>query len=433
MTTKPNPIDLTKYTPQSKTLAVLIDSKINHRRTFTDIEELAESIKTSGGVNVPLLTRPTKDADVFELVCGHRRKRAALLAELSHVPVIVREMSDLEVLDAQAWENQNRQGFEPLEEAALYRTYRDAHRLSVDLIAERVTRSESFVRRRLKLLDLTPAAQEALANGPEESGGLELGAGEALACYPPSVQDLALPHMTRSETGPGMTGAQAKVWLAQKFTLKLAQPPFDPEDGAIVAAAGPCSACPKRTGNQGELFAELSEDTCTDPVCFDAKSTASWTKRSGDLVAKGFKVMTDDEAIEVFGGRVGGSTEWLSQRPVSGKYVALDDRVLVDGEENTYRQFLGGKAALKGAQVLVARHPRTGATFELLDAKEAATLAEKRVEAGKLPELPTTLEKHTEGAKERKREEKKLAKDNRAALAYVVVAVVATIAKQKKL
>lgn len=432
MTTKPK-FDLTKYTPTAWPIEKTIDSALNKRTDYGDIESLAASIRRNG-IECPLLGRPSKERAGFaEIVWGKRRRRAATIAGVTMLPIVIREMSDLEVLDAQFFENQDRKDFTALEEATLYQTYRVEHRLSIDRIAERVSRSETFVRRRLKLVELTPAAQEALAKGPDDAGGLEIGAAEALACYPPSVQDLALAHMLRSATDAGMSGAQAKVWLAQKFTLKLAQPPFDPEDGVLVATAGPCSACPKRTGNQGELFAELSDDTCTDPVCFDAKATASWTKRSAELVAKGFKVMTDDEAIEVFGGRAGGLTEWLPSQPVSQKYVVLDDRVLVDGDEKTYRQLLGGKAALKGAQVLVARHPRTGVTFELLDAKEAATLAEKRVEAGKLPELPTTLERHTEGAKERKREEKKLAKDNRAALVYVVTAVVATIAKLKKL
>lgn len=432
MTTK-NRIDLTKYTPQAWPIEKTIDSPLNKRTEYGDIESLAASIRKNG-VECAMLGRPAlEQPGVVEIVWGKRRRRAAEIAGIKVLPLVVREMSDLEVLDAQFVENQDRKDFTPLEEATLYRTYRDEHKISVELIAERVSRGEGFVRRRLKLLDLTPAAQDALAKGAAEVGGVELGAAEALACYPHTVQYVALPHLLRTTTDAGMTGAQARVWLAQKFTLKLAKPPFDPEDGALVATAGKCSACPKRTGNQGELFAELAEDTCTDPVCFDAKAAETWKRRSAELEAKGYKVMAEDEAIDVFGGRAGGSTEWIAQQPVSAKYVALDERVMVDGEEKTYRQLLGGKSALKNAQVLVARHPRTGATFELLDAKEATALAEKRVEAGKLPELPTTLEKHTDAAKERKREAKKQEKDNKAALAYVVAAVVATITKLKKL
>lgn len=432
MTTK-SKIDLTKYTPEAWPIDKTIDTTLNKRTDYGDIESLAASIRKNG-IECALLGRPSKDQPgMVEIVWGKRRRRAAQIAGVTVLPIVVREMTDLEVLDAQFVENQDRKDFTPLEEATLYRTYRDEHRLSIETIAERVSRSESYVRRRVKLLELIPSAQEALAKGADDVGGLEVGAAEALACYPATVQDLALAHMRRTATEPGMTGAQARVWLAQKFTLKLASPPFDPEDGALVATAGRCSTCPKRTGNQGALFADIAEDTCTDPTCYDAKASESWNRRSIDLEMKGYKVLSENEAIEVFGGRVGGSTEWIAQQPVSQKYVALDERVMSDGEETTYRKLLGGKAALKGAQVLVARHPRTGATFELLDAKEATTLAEKRVEAGKLPELPTTLEKHTDAAKERKREEKKREKDNRAALVYVVAAVVATITKVKKL
>lgn len=432
MTTK-NRIDLTKYTPRAWPIEATIDSPLNKRTEYGDIESLAASIRKNG-VECAMLGRPSPDQPgIVEIVWGKRRRRAAEMAGVKVLPLVVRDMTDLEVLDAQFVENQDRKDFTPLEEATLYRTYRDEQKISVELIAERLSRSEMFVRRRLKLLDLTLAAQDALAMGPAEVGGIELGAAEALACYPSTVQDIALPHLLRSAIDAGMTGAQARVWLAQKFTLKLASPPFDPKDGALLATAGACASCPKRTGNQGELFADLAEDTCTDPVCFEAKATETWKRRSAELEAKGYKVLSDDEAIEVFGGRAGGSSEWIAQQPVSAKYVALDERVLSDGEETTYRKLLGGKSALKNAQVLVARHPRTGATFELLDAKEATALAEKRVEAGKLPELPTTLEKHTDAAKERKREEKKREKDNRAVLVYVVASVVATIAKLKKL
>lgn len=432
MTTK-GKIDLTKYTPTAWTIDKTIDTPLNKRTDYGDIESLAASIRKNG-IECALLGRPSKDQPgMAEIVWGKRRRRAAQIAGVTVLPLVIRDMTDLEVLDAQFVENQDRKDFTPLEESTLYRTYRDEHRLGVETIAERVSRSESYVRRRVKLLDLIPAAQESLAKGADDEGGLELGAAEVLACYPPSVQDLALPHMRRTTTEPGMTGAQARVWLAQKFTLKLASPPFNPEDGTLVASAGKCSTCPKRTGNQAELFADLADDTCTDPTCYDAKATETWARRSADLEAKGYKVLPPDEAIEVFGGRPGGSSEWIAQQPVSQKFVALDERVMSNGEETTYRKLLGGKSALKGAQVLVARHPRTGAVFELLDAKEAATLAEKRVEAGKLPELPTKLEQHTDAAKERKREEKKREKDNRAALAYVIGYVVATIAKFKKL
>lgn len=418
--------DYSKHVVVSLKTGQLVDSKLNVRTTFVGLEELGASMKKQ--ILTPLIVRPTATPNEYEIVCGHRRKRAALMAHIDDLPGVIRELSDLEVLDLQAVENQDREALTPLEEAALYASYIERG-IHPKAIAERVSRPLGYVMRRLKLRELIAKAQEAVALGPDQLRGITLGAAEALACYPSRVQDIALAHLWKTEVSPAMIGARAKDWLVEKFTLKLAGAPFDAEDAGLVPAATKCSACPKRTGNQRELFFELSEDTCTDPACYESKVAETWKRTRLEYVARGFIVLDDNETREAFGwGQQGGFT-----KPVSAKYVDLDAKVWAGEKEQTYRALLGGKSALKGVKVRIARHPTTHEIFELLDAKEAATLAEKRVADGKLGDVPAPLTPLTEAAKERKKERLAKTRETKTLLAFVMGALVDAISKRKKL
>lgn len=418
-------IDLSTYKPRAIALDKLLDSTLNHRRIFRGIEELSQSILAAGGIEVPLVARPARDKGTFEIVCGHRRKRGAALAGLVELPVIVRDLSDLEALELQARENQDREDFTPLEEAELYWSFVDKHGFTIERVAERVARSKAYVGRRLKLLSLIPAARDAVEIGADAKGGMELGAAEALSCYPETVQSAALPHLIRTDTIPAMLGARAREFLAEKFTLRLAKPPFDPTDAFLVAAAGACGGCPKRTGNQGELFADMSEDTCTDPTCFDAKSAASWGRKVEEYAAKGYRVLEEDDIKEIFGG--------FSSVPISQKWVNLDERVRVGDAEKTYRQILGGKATLKNATVCVARNPKTGQVFELLEAKAAAEIAEERKEKGALETIPPRIEALTPSAKAEQKQAKRQERENKHVAGHLIEVAVGGVSKLKKL
>src|SRR6266446_24067 len=95
-------------------VAKVSESKSNPRKSFGDMAELIESVRTKG-VLVPVLCRPS--ADGWELVFGARRLRAAQAAGLAEIPAIVREITDREVLEVQVIENLQRADVHPLEEA----------------------------------------------------------------------------------------------------------------------------------------------------------------------------------------------------------------------------------------------------------------------------------------------------------------------------
>lgn len=142
-------------------LGDLHESPTNPRKLFGDLSEMAESIKAQG-ILMPLLAREVDGH--LELVFGHRRLRASKLAGLKEVPVIVREMDDVEVLEAQITENLAREDVHPLELAESYERLM-GHGLNADAVADRLGISRSSVFTTLKLLDLVPAVRASFLKG----------------------------------------------------------------------------------------------------------------------------------------------------------------------------------------------------------------------------------------------------------------------------
>jgi ParB/RepB/Spo0J family partition protein len=147
---------------QSIALSKLRESPTNPRKMFGDLTELADSISAQG-VLQPLVAR--KVDGELELVFGHRRLRAAKQAGLKEVPVIVRDMTDVEVLEAQLAENLARADVHPLELCDGYERLMRVGKLTGDQVAERLGISRSSVFTTLKLRDLVPDARKAFLAG----------------------------------------------------------------------------------------------------------------------------------------------------------------------------------------------------------------------------------------------------------------------------
>ncbi|MDX6444624.1 MAG: ParB family transcriptional regulator, chromosome partitioning protein [Blastocatellia bacterium] len=138
----------------------------------TKLEELAQSIRTSGIIQ-PLLVRPR--GGLFELVAGERRWRAAQLAGLVRVPVIIREIADDNLLELALIENIQRQELTPIEEANAYKRLIDSLNLTQEQVAQRVGRDRSFISNYLRILRLPSEIQLLL-----ESEKLSFGHARAL-------------------------------------------------------------------------------------------------------------------------------------------------------------------------------------------------------------------------------------------------------------
>lgn len=139
------------------------------RKDFSDesIDELADSIKAQGIIQ-PLVVR--QQGDVYELIAGERRWRAARKAGLNEIPVIVRDADDRTVLEIALVENLQRENLNPIEEALGYTELAHQFDLTQEAIATKVGKSRAAVANALRLLKLAPEVQNHLRNNRISTG-----------------------------------------------------------------------------------------------------------------------------------------------------------------------------------------------------------------------------------------------------------------------
>jgi ParB family transcriptional regulator, chromosome partitioning protein len=111
----------------------------------------------------PIIVSETLEG--YRLVAGERRLRAATLAGLDHIPAVIRQVADHDQLQIALIENLQRADLDAIEEAHAYRQLMDEFGLSQDTVATRVGRARSTIANTLRLLDLDPALQQAIADG----------------------------------------------------------------------------------------------------------------------------------------------------------------------------------------------------------------------------------------------------------------------------
>ncbi|MBI3994431.1 MAG: ParB/RepB/Spo0J family partition protein [Nitrospirae bacterium] len=142
----------------------IIPNRYQPRRVFKEPElrELAASLKGSG-VLQPVIVRPAEGGR-FELIAGERRWRAAKLAGLQKIPAVLHEASDAEAVELALIENVQRQDLNPIETAKAYRRLIEEFHLTQEDVAKRVGKERSSVANTLRLLNLAPELQEAIAS-----------------------------------------------------------------------------------------------------------------------------------------------------------------------------------------------------------------------------------------------------------------------------
>lgn len=372
-------------------LAQLEPSPTNPRRGKLEpaaLAELAASIR-SNGVLQPILARPHPDAKAkaprFEIIFGHRRAAAAKLAGLEEIPGRVVDLDDRATLEAQLEENLRRQDLHALEEAAGYHELLERHGYTADTLAARIGKSRAYVYARLKLC--------ALVKGPARSAfeTNELDASHALliARVPAALQAQAY------QATKGLTHRHALAEIQAGFMLQLSAAPFDTAAEDLVPEAGACGPCPKRTGNQRELFGDVrGAEVCTDPTCFKGKAGAAFqrlaeergganvlpAKKSAKLFngrnlthGSGFVDLDEPDALREFG--IYGSKRTGPLREILGKKHLPDGAVVLAQDEQGGAHHLLPKAealeAIKAAGIgkrELATHPRA---VERQDKKKA--------------------------------------------------------------
>ena len=143
-------------------------SQPRHDFNEESLHELADSI-AQHGVLQPLLVRPIADGG-YQLVAGERRWRASRMAGLTEVPVIIREMSDSEMMQISMIENLQRENLTPVEEAMGYKVLAEEYGLTQDEISKSVGKSRPVIANAMRLLKLPEPVLEMLRTGEISSG-----------------------------------------------------------------------------------------------------------------------------------------------------------------------------------------------------------------------------------------------------------------------
>ena len=154
--------------PEAATRTIRIDLlrpgryQPRHQFDTEGLQALAQSIREKGVLQPLLVRRHPGLADTYEIVAGERRWRAAQLAQLHEVPVVVREIDDREALEIALVENLQRQDLSALEEAQAYQRLLDEFAHTQEAVAQAVGKSRSHVANTIRLLDLPGAVKQML-------------------------------------------------------------------------------------------------------------------------------------------------------------------------------------------------------------------------------------------------------------------------------
>ena len=181
------------------------------------LEELAESIRQHG-ILQPLTVRRLQSG-YYQIIAGERRWRAARLAGLTEVPVLVIEADDRKAAELAMVENLQREDLNPMEEAAGFQALMDGYRLTQEEAAKRVGKSRSAVANALRLLSLSPAVRKLV-----EEGKLSAGHARALVPLSPSLQESTANAIVSGGLSVRQTEALVKRLSAEKKEAQAKDP-----------------------------------------------------------------------------------------------------------------------------------------------------------------------------------------------------------------
>lgn len=166
-TTADNGIDDTN--PQMLKISQVEPNREQPRKKFDKeaLEDLAGSIKQYGIIQ-PIIV--CKKDDYYEIIAGERRWRAAKMAGLKEVPVVIREYSEKEIAEISLIENIQRENLNPVEEAIAYKKLIEDYELTQEELSQRISKSRTLIANTMRLLKLEESVQKLLADGKLSAG-----------------------------------------------------------------------------------------------------------------------------------------------------------------------------------------------------------------------------------------------------------------------
>jgi hypothetical protein len=287
-----------------------------------------------------------------------------------------------QALEFQVIENLQREDIHPLEEAEGYEQLLKKHGYkTVDDIAAKVGKSRTYIYGRLKLCELIPENRKFFYDGKFSPSVALL-----VARVPAHLQKEAGKNVANGEEygdNQPMSYRDAKEHIHNNFMLQLKEASFDTKEKGLAGKVS-CLECPKRTGNQKELFEDVNRaDVCTDPACFEAKKNAYIQRKLTEFKKAGKKVIPTEEVENAL--RYGSN------------YIKLEDTYWLNHKQVSYRD-LAKKA--KDADIIYAIRPDNGKVVELVTKPEAARILKKLGIKNESEDTKTRGEKVSEHKKE---------------------------------
>lgn len=221
------------------------------------LQELAESIRTQGIIQ-PIVVRKTDGAaQHFEIIAGERRWRAAQLAGLHEVPVIVRDLTDEEAVAVALIENIQREDLNPIEEATALHRLIEEFGLTHQEAADAVGRSRTTVSNLLRLLTLDTSVKQRL-----EQGEIEMGHGRALLSLEATLQAAAARHVAEKGLSVRETEAYVRRLLNPKRKVLADNQESDPHvrdlQNKLSTMLGAKVICQHSRGGRGKLVIQYN-------------------------------------------------------------------------------------------------------------------------------------------------------------------------------
>lgn len=243
-------------------LSLIDRSSFNPRKAFDENElaELAQSIKEKGVIQ-PILVRPVGER--FEIVCGERRYRASLLAETETIPACIKELSDDDAEELAITENLQRKDVSPMEEAKAFVRLSEKGKYGIETLAAKFGKSQSFIRNRMKLVQLHPAFSNLL-----EEERINIGVASVLASFSSDIQEDVFSKHFEENCPPycswlNYRPARLLSEIENSYSTCLDKYSFEKEA---------CMSCPFNTATFS-LFDQNDKGKCTKRECLDGKNS----------------------------------------------------------------------------------------------------------------------------------------------------------------
>lgn len=325
-----------------------------------------ESIRSQGVLSSLLLREVEDDGSGrdLEIIAGERRWMAAVEVGREYVPAITVDLDDEAARIATLTENTHRAGLTPWQEAQMVGELLALDGMDIAAVAAATGWSEATVRRRAKLLDLSPGWRAMLEVG--ELPAWTAAHFEILAVFDEKRQEAL--HKDMKYRANGMTVAELKEEIADT-SRALKSAPWDLDDVTLVPKAGACTGCPKRSDCQADLFGAVEDlvkagSSCLDEECF-GKKLAAYSKRKEETLLE-----KHPEAVKVNEG-------WTVKK---GALRAMDVTDAKKGDKGAVPAIVhgeGGKVTLKYVKVKKEAKEPTEKDQAKLEAKkrEARVLA----------------------------------------------------------